>query len=148
MVTGTQPFGVLSEPLNPVALAVAMDASFVARGFSGDQQQLQTLMRAALEHNGFALLDILQPCVTYNKLNTHQWYKERCYPIAEDHDTSDREASWRLALEFGERIPTGIIYRRPRPTLEERIPGIANREPLVRQPFSPEAVAGELERFF
>ncbi len=147
-VTGTQPFGVLYEALNPVALAVAMDASFVARGFSGDQEQLKGLMRAALEHKGFALLDIFQPCVVYNRINTFQWYKERCYPVGPDHDITDREAAWRLALEFGERIPTGILYRSERPALEERLPQIANREPLVKQPFAPEDVVKELESFY
>ncbi len=148
MVTGTQPFGVLYEPLNPVALAVSMDAGFVARGFSGNQEQLKELMRAALEHRGFSLLDILQPCVTYNKINTFQWYKQRCNPVGVSHDPSDREAAWRLALEFGDRIPTGIIYRSDRPTLEERLPEIANQEPLVKQPFSQGDVISELENFF
>ncbi|MDO8736530.1 MAG: thiamine pyrophosphate-dependent enzyme [Thermoleophilia bacterium] len=147
-VTGTQPFGVLYEPLNPMALAVAMDCSFVARGFSGNQEQLQKLMQAALEHKGFALLDILQNCPSYNKINTMQWYKERCYPVGPDHDPSDREAAFRVALEFGDRIPTGVIYRHPRHTLEEAMPEIANREPLVRQPFSQEDVAGETERYY
>lgn len=148
MITGTQPFGVLYEPLNPIALAVAMDASFVARGFSGDQDQLRGLMQSALEHKGFAFLDILQPCVTYNKVNTFQWYRERCYPVGPEHDPGDRVAAFRRALEFGERIPTGVIYRSERQTLEERIPVIANREPLVQQPFSPEDMAGELQKFF
>ena len=148
MVTGTQPFGVLYEPLNPIALAVAMDASFVARGFSGDQDQLRELMRSALEHKGFAILDIMQPCVSYNKINTFQWYRDRCYPIEPEYDPADRVAAFQRSLEFGEKIPTGIIYRSERQTLEERIPVIANREPLVQQPFSPEDVAGELTRFF
>ncbi len=148
MVTGTQPFGVLYEPMNPVALAVSMDASFVARGFSGDQEQLKGLMQAAIGHKGFALLDIFQPCVTYNKINTFKWYKEHCYPVGPEHDTADREAAWRLAIEFGERIPTGVIYERPRPLLEERVPAIANNDPLVSQPFSPDDVAAELERFY
>lgn len=148
MVTGTQPFGVLYEAMNPVALAVAMNCSLVVRGFSGNQEQLKELMKTVLEHRGFALLDIFQPCVTYNKINTFQWYKERCYAVGPDHDPTDREAAFRLALEFGDTIPTGVIYRHQRPTLEEVIPGIANREPLVRQPFSPEDVVGELGRFY
>jgi len=138
VVTSVQPFGVFSEPLNPVALAVAMDASFVARGSTTDQEQLQALMREAIEYKGFALLDIMQQCVIYNKLNTFQWYKERCYRVGDDHDPTDREASWRLAREFGDRIPT----------LEERIPGIANSDPLVRQPFKVADVVGELERYY
>lgn len=148
MVTGTQPFGVLYEQMNPVALAVAMDCSFVARGFCGNQDQLQELMRAALEHKGFAMLDILQNCISYNKINTFQWYKERCYPLGAEYDPSDRESAFRTALEFGDRIPTGIIYRSPRHTLEDALPEIANREPLLRQPFSQEDVIPELDRYY
>jgi 2-oxoglutarate ferredoxin oxidoreductase subunit beta len=137
-VTKTQPFGDLSEALNPMALAVAMDASFVARGFAGDREQLRALMQAALTHKGYALVDILQPCVTFNKVNTYQWYKERVRPIGPDHDPSDRVRAFELALQWGETIPTGIVYRRERPTMEERIPVLADA-PLARQPFSPEA---------
>ncbi|MHB8858492.1 MAG: thiamine pyrophosphate-dependent enzyme [Thermoleophilia bacterium] len=148
MVTGTQPFGVLSAPMNPVALAVAMDCSLVVRGFSGNQEELKELMKTVLEHKGFALLDIFQNCVTYNKINTFQWYKEHCDPVGEDHDPTDREAAFRLALKAGDRIPTGVIYRHDRPLMEDLIPVIAGVEPLVRQPFSQEDVAGELARFY
>jgi len=148
MVTGTQPFGVITEPMNPVALAVAMDCSLVARGYSGNQDELRELMKTVLEHKGFALLDIFQPCVIYNKINTFKWYKEHCYPVDPGHDPTDREAAFRLALQSGERIPTGVIYRNPRPVFEDLLPVTANREPLVRQPFSQEELAGELERFY
>jgi len=148
MVTGTQPFGVITEPMNPVALAVAMDCSLVARGYSGNQDELRELMKTVLEHKGFALLDIFQPCVIYNKINTFKWYKEHCYPVGPEHDPTDREAAFRLALQSGEHIPTGVIYRNSRPVFEELLPVTANREPLVRQPFSQEELAGELERFY
>ncbi|MFA5809835.1 MAG: 2-oxoacid:ferredoxin oxidoreductase subunit beta [Thermoleophilia bacterium] len=147
-VTKTQPYGVFLEPLNPVALAVAMDASFVARGFTGDGAFLKELMVMALEHKGFALLDILQPCITYNRINTLSWYRERVYRVGEDHDPTDREAAFRLAHEFGERIPTGVIYRNSRPVMEDSIPVLAGKPPLVRRPFEPAGMDKELERFF
>ncbi len=75
MVTKNQPFGVLSGRLNPLALAIALDCSFVARGFAGDIPHLKELMKEAINHRGFSLLDILQPCVTFNKVNTFSWYK-------------------------------------------------------------------------
>lgn len=148
MITKAQPFGVLSQPMNPVALAVAMDASFVARGYAGDKAFLTELMVAAVRHKGFALLDILQPCVIFNKLNTFRWYQERIYHIGPQHDPTDREAAFKLALEFGEKIPTGIIYKNDRPTLEEEIPVIAGRAPLVKQPFSIKEMEKELEDFY
>ena len=76
-VAKNQPFGVFSEQLNPIALAIALDCSFVARGFAGDPVHLKDLMKAAILHKGFSLVDILQPCVTFNKINTYEWYKQR-----------------------------------------------------------------------
>lgn len=148
MVTKTQPFGVLYENLNPVALGVAVNASFVARGFTGDADFLKELMKQAMEHKGFALVDIFQPCVVFNKINTPKWYKERCYRVGPSHNPYDREAAFKLALEFGDRIPTGVIYKCDRPILEEMVPVIAGKDPLVRQPFSLEDVAGEIESFY
>ncbi len=145
MVTKVQPFGVLLEPLNPVALAVAMDASFAARAYAGDTRFLAGMMTAAMRHRGFALVDILQPCVTFNKLNTYRWYHDRVYNVGPEHDAADREAAFRLALQQ-EKIPTGVIYKRERPLLEDEIPVIAGKEPLVRQtsPISePEKEIGE-----
>jgi len=143
VVTKTQPFGSLSEPLNPLALAVALDCSFAARGFAGDTELLKRLMKEALAHKGFALLDILQPCVTFNKINTYQWYSERVYRIGDDHDPFDRIEAFRKALEWEERIPTGIIYRNNRPTFEERIPAVKDSKP-----FSLKDLEKELQGFY
>ncbi|RME66508.1 MAG: 2-oxoacid:ferredoxin oxidoreductase subunit beta, partial [Nitrospirae bacterium] len=131
----TQPFGVLSEPMNPLALAVAMDCSFVARGFAGDRDQLKSLMKEAINHNGFALVDILQPCVTFNKVNTYEWYSQRVKPVGPEHDPSDRIRAFELALKWGDEIPTGIIYRKGKPTMEEKIL-LLKEGPLFRRPFS------------
>ena len=122
MVTKNQPFGVFSEQLNPLALAIALDGSFVARGFAGDPEHLKELMKDAILHKGFSLIDILQPCVTFNKINTFEWYRQRVYHIEPGYDPEDRINAFQKALEWGDRIPLGIIYRNHRPVLEERIP--------------------------
>lgn len=145
--TKNQPFGVFSEQLNPMALAVALDCSFVARGFAGDPAQLKNLIKEAVNHNGFALLDILQPCVTFNKINTYQWYRERVYQIEAEHNPEDRIEAFRRSLEWGERIPTGIIYRNSRPPLEGRIPAIKEK-PLVKQAFDKSKAANILQEFY
>ncbi|MCQ1536953.1 2-oxoacid:ferredoxin oxidoreductase subunit beta [Methanosarcina sp. KYL-1] len=142
-----QPFGAVSEPMNPLALAVSQDCSFVARGFSGDQEYLKELMKAAITHKGFALLDILQPCVSFNKINTFKWYRDRVYRLEEDYDPSNRLKAFEKALEWGERIPNGIFYKNNRETLEELIP-VIREQPLVRQKFSVEEVKRELEKFY
>lgn len=148
MVTKTQPAGVLSEPLNPVALAVAMDASLVARSFAGDHDHLKEMMKLAMRHEGFSLLDILQPCVTFNRVNTFAWYRERVYRLGDEHDPGDRQAAFRMSLEWGESIPVGVIYRSRRPTLEEANPVLAAGGPVVRRPIDYQAMERELQLLY
>lgn len=147
MVTKNQPFGVLSAELNPMALAVALDCSFVARGFSGDMEHLKGLIKEAINHKGFALVDILQPCVTFNKINTYEWYKQRVYHIEAEYNSEDRIASFQKALEWGDRIPIGIIYKNNRPIFEERIPAIKDI-PLVKQSFDLSGLEAAIKEFY
>ena len=121
-VTKIQTHGVILKPLNPIALAIVEDVSFVARSFAGDADHLKSMMVAALElSDGFALLDILQPCVSFNKVNTWKWYRERVKPIDDSHDPYDRAAALELAFTWGKEIPIGIIYRSHRPSYESHI---------------------------
>jgi 2-oxoglutarate ferredoxin oxidoreductase subunit beta len=147
MVTKNQPFGVFSEQLNPLALAIALDGSFVARGFAGDPEHLKELMKDAILHKGFSLIDILQPCVTFNKINTFEWYRQRVYHIEPGYDPEDRINAFQKALEWGDRIPLGIIYRNHRPVLEERIP-VLKDSPLVRQPFDLSKIENTIKEFY
>ena len=147
MVSKTQPFGSLSEPLNPLALAVALDCSFVARGYAGDRDYLKHLMMEAIKHSGFALLDILQPCVTFNRINTYQWYSERVYRLSDDYDPEDRELAFRTSLQWNDRIPTGIIYKSIRPAFEERIP-VLKEAPLVKKTGKPEEIMKLLKELY
>ncbi len=148
-VTLTTPQG--SGPrLNPLALAVACDCSLVMRGFSGDVPHLTGLIKAAIQHNGFAFIDVLQPCVSFNHKNTFAWYQERVYKLDDEkgYDPEDRAAAFARALEWGERIPTGVIYRHARPTYESTIEIDATKlEPTVAKPHTVDntALAKELK---
>jgi 2-oxoglutarate ferredoxin oxidoreductase subunit beta len=122
VVTKAQPHGVLSAPFNPVAVAVTMHAGFVARGFSGEIEELAGLITRAIAHPGFALVDVLQPCVSFNTVNTFSWYRKRCAQLAPDYDPTDWGAAMRTAAEWGERIPVGVIYRNERPSFESHFP--------------------------
>lgn len=122
MVTKNQPFGVLSEQFNPMAMAISLDCGFVARGYAGDYKHLKDLIREALRYPGFSLVDIFQPCVSFNKINTFEWYSKRVYHIGDDHDPGDRVKAFAKALEWGDRIPIGIIYRNDRQSFESRVP--------------------------
>ena len=145
--TKIQPYGVLEEPLNPLALAISQDCSFVARGFSGDQDYLKDLMKAAITYEGFALLDILQPCITFNKTNTFKWYRDRVYKLEEGYDSYNRLKAFERSLEWGDNIPNGVFYQNERETLEEGVLTIQEK-PLVRQKFSIEDVKHEIEKFY
>jgi 2-oxoglutarate/2-oxoacid ferredoxin oxidoreductase subunit beta len=132
MVTKTQPHGAFAPPFNPVAVAVTMGASFVARGYAGMPEHLADLIATAIKHRGTALVDILQPCVSFNKVNTYQWYKEHCYELPAAHDPTSLDDALRIALEFGDRIPLGIIYRTERPLFEEQFEAL-KEGPLAGQ---------------
>ena len=140
-VTGVQVGGNINIPLNPVLLALVMGAGFVARGFAGDQDQLVSLMKKAIAFHGYALLDILQPCVSFNKINTYADYKSRVYPLPADHDSSDFELALRTARIFGAKIPTGVLYSVEKPTYHEQQTVLASGGTLIDRSFKQDAVA-------
>jgi 2-oxoglutarate ferredoxin oxidoreductase subunit beta len=117
------PFGVIPPMLNPVAHALVSNGSFVARGFSGDMFHLKNLLVEAIKHRGFAYVDVFQPCVSFNYLNTYDWFRQRIYKLEEEgHDVTDRNKALKKALEWGDRIPIGIFYNKERPTYQDNIP--------------------------
>src|SRR3989344_3245930 len=128
--TKTTPEGAPSDPLNPMALAIASGASFVARSFAGDIAHCADMISQAVLHKGFSIIDIFQPCVTFNSLNTYQWFRERIYKL-EGHNSSDKEAAIKKGLEE-EKLPVGIFYRENRETYEDSIKTIKNT-PLAKQ---------------
>jgi 2-oxoglutarate ferredoxin oxidoreductase subunit beta len=147
-VSRTTPWGSPNPPENPLLLAIAMDASFVARGFTGDIQHLGRLIQEGIRNQGFSFIDILQPCISFNRINTFPWYKSRVYKIDEEagYDPFDRTGAFRRAQEWGERIPIGILYRSPRPTREEQEPSL-KEAPLVKHAVRAEALPRLLEAF-
>jgi 2-oxoglutarate/2-oxoacid ferredoxin oxidoreductase subunit beta len=145
--TKAQPTGVSSAPFNPIAVAVAMQAGFVARGFSGNLDHLTALIQKAVIFRGFSLVDILQPCVSFNKVNTFNWYKKRCYELPEEYDPYDWEGAIKTALFAGERIPIGVIYKNERMTFEDHFP-ILKEGPLIDQPVNREKLQAVMEGYF
>ncbi len=128
--TKAQPSGVASSPFNPVAAAVLMKAGFVARGFSGMVDHLAGLIQQALAHRGFSLVDILQPCVSFNRVNTFAWYQKRCTPLPQDYDPTHFERALQTALQWGDRIPVGLLYKNDRPAYEESL-SVLKEGPLL-----------------
>jgi 2-oxoglutarate ferredoxin oxidoreductase subunit beta len=145
-VTKTTPHGAPS-PVSPLALAIVSGAAFVARGFAGDVTHLSGLIKKGIIHKGFSLVDILQPCVSFNHKNTYEWYRERVYKLDdEEYDPSDKIAALEKAMEWGDRIPTGILFRQERPTFEEQFP-VLSRGTLVDQEIDPGRVERLLNEF-
>ncbi|HZK53299.1 MAG TPA: 2-oxoacid:ferredoxin oxidoreductase subunit beta [Desulfosporosinus sp.] len=136
-VTGIQTLGNIDQPLNPIMLALASGATFVARGFTGRQDHLVKLMKEAINHPGYALVDILQPCVSFNKVNTHRWYADRVYELPEAYGTDNLSQALEKAMEWGEKIPLGIFYRAGKPTFNDRLTWMADRPPLVDRVWEP-----------
>ncbi len=134
MLTKSTPQGVLEGPVNPIALALVSGATFVARGFSGDADHLAKLTEDGIKHKGFSLIDIMSPCVTYNRQNTYQWFRERVYRLEEDnHDMLSMDQALRRSREWEDRIPLGIFYKNPKPTYESGEQVLTDM-PLVHQP--------------
>lgn len=130
--TPVQTHGVFLSPFNPISLAIDYETPFVARGFTGDVQHLTGLIKEAINTTGFSLLDVLQPCVSFDKVHTLKWYKDRVYNLNEEgHDTFDRVTAMEKSKEWGERIPIGIFYQNTgKPTFEQQFPALKD-SPLV-----------------
>jgi len=146
-VTKTTPAGAW-DPLNPIALAIASNASFVARSYSADTEHLTKMVTTAIQHKGFSLVDIFQPCVTYNHINAYQFYQTHLYKLDEerDYNPDDRVGAFKKSLEWGDRIPIGIFYKNDRPVFEERLPATKGT-PLVKQKLDPLNIEPLLDEF-
>jgi 2-oxoglutarate ferredoxin oxidoreductase subunit beta len=146
-VTKTTPEGA-SNPVNPIALAIVSGAGFVARGFAGDSGHLAGIIRQGILHRGFSLIDVLQPCVSFNHRNTYQWYRQRVYKLEEEkgYDPADRKAALEKAFEWGEKIPIGIIYTSELPVYEDTLPALREGALLSRE-ISPGRAAKLIAEF-
>lgn len=132
--TKSTPAGVIEHPINPIALAIASGATYVARGFSGEVKQMADLIAGALQHNGFAFVDAFSPCVTYNKLNTFDWFRQRVYKLeSTDHDPTDISKAFTRAQEWGDKLPIGLFYKTERPTYED-LEEVLQAGPAAKQP--------------
>lgn len=135
-VTKTSPWGAFELPVNPIALVLAAGATFVARAWSGDLPHLTEMIVRALGHRGYALIDVFQPCVTFNRNYAYEFYRPRVYKLQDDptYDVTDKMAAFAKALEWGDRIPIGVFYQvEERPAYEEQVPAL-KAGPLARQP--------------
>jgi len=134
--TRSTPLGNIEKPLNPILFAIACGATFVARGFAGEVEHLKNLIIEAIRHEGFALIDVLQPCITFNPTISQQ-LRKRIYKLEENgHNPRDKNQAIKKAQEWENKIPIGIIYKEERPTYHKQIPQLAQK-PLTKHKQTP-----------
>jgi 2-oxoglutarate/2-oxoacid ferredoxin oxidoreductase subunit beta len=132
--TKSTPTGVIENPIDPISLALASGATYVARGFSGDVKHLADLVQNGIAHKGFAFIDALSPCVTYNKINTFDWFRQRVYKLENaGHDPTNLALAFERSLEWGEKVPIGLFYKVEKPTYED-LEEVLSAGPLALQP--------------
>ena len=120
--TPVQVDGVTSEPFNPISVALALRAGFVSRVNIGNYAHAKMVLKEAFLHKGYALVDIFQPCVVFNKVNTYKWFKDNTYELESDYDSSNLPSAMIKALD-NDHIPIGIFYQAESTTFEDHIRG-------------------------
>jgi 2-oxoglutarate ferredoxin oxidoreductase subunit beta len=125
-----------------------LGATFVARGYSAKIAHLKGLIETGIKHEGFALIDVLQPCVSFNRLNTYEWYNKRVYDVTTDSDFNPENVNEAFAksLEWGDKIPIGIIYRSKRLPYEQKL-SVLKTGPLIKKEHSIEKMKRTIKEF-
>lgn len=124
----------MNVPFNPLMIAISAGATFVARAYAGNREQFAEIIKAAIAHEGYSLVNILQPCVVFNKVNTYTYYKTHVYELDESYDPSNKLAALEKSMEGGDRLPIGIIYREEALTFEQKRPDLFDGTPIVKKP--------------
>ncbi len=145
--TSVQTEGVILEPFNPIAVALSLDASFVARAYAGDQKETKNILSKAIQHNGYALVDILQPCVSFNKVNTYEWYKNHTEYI-KNHDDSNKEQAFHLSLQT-DPLLLGIFYQNKEKQSFESLHALyqGDKTPLINRSNNPQIIKEIMESY-
>lgn len=144
--TPSTPFGSVESPVNPPAIGLTMGATFVSRAYAYEVMHLKNLIASAVKHKGFSLVDVFQPCSTYNKINTLAWYKEHLYKLEEEgHDPTNWDQALKKVWEWGARIPIGLFFQEQRQTYEEVY--VPSQKPPVKQSLEGIDISPILKRF-
>jgi len=146
-VTEVQPYGSNNTPMNPLLLAISLGAGFVARAFTGEKEQLKQIMEEAINYKGYALVDILQPCISFNKVNTFKWYRDRVYKLEDGYDDTNKLKSMEKSMEWGDKIPLGILYKENKPNFHDKIDFLRDGESLIKKDIDLNKIKGFMQDF-
>ena len=128
---GSTPYGNIEQPLNPLAMLIAYGASFVGQGYSGKPRELADLIQKAMEHKGFAFLNVISPCITFH--NTYKIIPPKLVEVPKDHDPSDKTKAFALALQT-DQVALGLFYQERRPTFEEGVAQVITKAQAASRP--------------
>ena len=144
MKTKSTPFGSVENQVNPIPLAIVGGATYVARGFTGQVRHLTELIKGGIQHKGFSLIDTFSPCVTFNRDNTHEFFKQRTQKLEDQgHDPTDFSTAMARGYEWGDRIPIGLFWQRDDLlSLDQLEPVLDDDVPLARRPLGVDAETG------
>ncbi len=131
------PQGIIERPINPLSLALTQGATFVAQAFAGDAPLMVEIIKKGISHKGFSLINILQPCVTFNKVNTYQYYQEKCYQLEDDYNPNDYQQALERVQEVDkEKFPLGVIYQKNEPTFTDSLSQLKETVLLKKRRFT------------
>jgi 2-oxoglutarate/2-oxoacid ferredoxin oxidoreductase subunit beta len=135
-VAKSTPMGLIEHQINPLLLAVSNGASFVAQGFAGDTDGVVDLIKRGINHKGFSFINILQPCVTFNKINTYQYYYKHIYKLSSDYDVKNYEKAVVETLKLEqEQFPIGVVYEMQKKAFHEYLPQVAKVPLIQKEPY-------------
>ena len=128
---GSTPYGNIERPLNPLAMLIAYGSTFVGQGYSGKPRELAELITRAMEHKGFAFINVISPCITF--YNTYKVIPPRLSEVPRDHDVTNQAKAFELALET-DHLMLGVLYQVTRPTFEEGVADVIRTSQAASPP--------------
>jgi 2-oxoglutarate ferredoxin oxidoreductase subunit beta len=129
--TGSTPYGNIESPLNPLAMVISYGATFVGQGYSGKPRELSEMLMQAIEHKGFAFVNVISPCITF--YNTYKVIPPRLAEVPKDHDPTSRARAFELALER-EKTLLGVFYKVQQPTFEDGVAQVISKAQAASPP--------------
>ncbi len=134
-VSKSTPEGIIEIPINPLTLAITSGATYVAQAFAGDSKQVTDLIKQGMHHKGFSFINVLQPCVTFNPINTYQYYYDRIYQLPKEHEAGSYEKAVLESFKMNEeKYPLGVVYQAFKPAYHEQVEELSPEKTLVERP--------------
>jgi 2-oxoglutarate ferredoxin oxidoreductase subunit beta len=145
----SSPDGVVVDPINPCEIVLSLGPTFVARTFSGDTKHMTKIIQEAMNHKGFAFIDVLQVCPTYNKATSDEWFWERIKDVEDlkDYDPTDIWQAKKIAQDMEKEIAVGVLYRNDQPEFTERLKPRQGKKTTLNEEVGPQDISKLIDSF-